>query len=113
MHVKLIVLRTANMEELVRFYTLLGMEFEYHKHGTSPYHYAAKAGETVIEIYPLGKNQPAADANLRLGFYIHNFEEVMTRLGDRVIVEPQEHEWGVVAIAQDSDGRKVELYKEP
>lgn len=111
MQVKLIVLRTANMEELVKFYTLLGMEFEYHKHGTSPYHYGAKAGETIIEIYPLAKHQTAADTHLRLGFSVTNFEEVITLLGSRIIDAPQQYSWGYAATAQDTDGRKVEIYK--
>lgn len=111
MQVKLIVLRTAHMEELVKFYMLLGMEFEYHKHGASPYHYGAKASETIIEIYPLAKNQPAADMHLRLGFSVNNFEEVIGLLGDRMITAPQQYEWGYVAVAQDIDGRKIEIYK--
>jgi len=113
MQVKLIVLRTAHMEELVKFYSLLGMDFEYHKHGASPYHYGATVGETVIEIYPLAKNQLSADMHLRLGFSVHNFEAVVGMLGDCIITAPQQYEWGYVAIAQDIDGRKIEIYKEP
>lgn len=57
MELRLIVLRTGNMQKLVDFYSLLGCDFEYHKHGNSPYHYSAKTGKTVSEIYPLSKDK--------------------------------------------------------
>lgn len=58
---KLIVLRTSDIKELADFYTLLGLEFSYHKHGNSPYHYSAPIRGTILEIYPLAKNQSIPD----------------------------------------------------
>ena len=80
MELKLIVLRTSNIQKLSDFYALLGLKFEYHKHGNSPYHYSGTIGQTVFEIYPLTKNQSEADKNLRLGFAIDNFEIVTQEL---------------------------------
>ncbi len=57
MQLKLIVIRTGDMPKLVGFYSSLGLRFEYHKHGTSPYHYSAEVGETIIEIYRLQKGK--------------------------------------------------------
>ncbi len=99
------------MAKLAEFYTLLGLHFEYHKHGNSPMHYSAKAGETTIEIYPLAKGQSSADNNLRLGFVVDNFDEIITLLVDNIVLQPQQTEWGYMAILQDIDGRKVEVYK--
>ncbi len=111
MQLKLIVIRTGDMPKLIEFYSILGLVFEYHKHGNSQYHYSAKAGETVIEIYPLAKGQPSADKNLRLGFTIDNFDVVAVRLNGTIISLPVETEWGYMAILQDPDGCKVEIYK--
>jgi hypothetical protein len=68
------------MQKLVGFYALLGFTFHYHQHGNSPYHYSATIDGTVIEIYPLTKNQPEADKNLRLGFELDDFDIVIPSL---------------------------------
>ena len=99
------------MTKLVEFYSLLGLTFEYHKHGKSPYHYSAKLEGTIIEIYPLSKDQPLADKNLRLGFTLNNFDTVVPLLRDSIIAAPMQSEWGIMAIALDPDGRKIEIYK--
>ena len=114
MQLKLIVLRTPDQKALVEFYTLLGMVFEYHKHGNSPYHYSAHIGETVLEIYPINKTQTAPDKDLRLGFTIDNFDDALSqieKLSYKVLAQPSNTEWGYMAIVQDPDGRKIELYK--
>ncbi len=57
MELKLIVIRTSDPERLASFYSLLGLVFDYHKHGNSPFHYGATIGQTVLEIYPLAKTR--------------------------------------------------------
>jgi lactoylglutathione lyase len=114
MEIRLLVLRTAEMNRLVDFYTLLGLTFEYHKHGNSPFHYSATIEKTVLEIYPLSKSQSEADKNLRLGFGIENFDETITTLKGLNIpfsLEPTETDFGFIAIISDPDERKIELYK--
>ncbi len=114
MEIKLIVIRTPDTKKLSDFYTLLGLKFEYHKHGNSPFHFSATIGKTVLEIYPLTKNQPEADKNLRLGFGIDNFEEKISILKNnsvKFLTEPIETEFGLIAVVEDTDGRKIELYK--
>lgn len=115
MQIKLLVIRTANPEHLVKFYGLLGLIFEYHKHGNSPYHYSALIRETVLEIYPLAKTQLEADKTLRLGVVIDNFDEIIRLLKQQNIpffAEPTQTDFGFLAIVEDPDGRKIELYKE-
>jgi lactoylglutathione lyase len=114
MQLKLIVLRTADQKALADFYTLLGLNFDYHKHGNSPYHYSAHIGETVLEIYPLTKTQTGPDKDLRLGFALDNFEAALSqieKLQFTILMPPAQTEWGFMAIVQDPDGRKIELYK--
>ncbi len=114
MEFKLLVIRTSDIERLSEFYSLLGMTFRYHMHGNSPYHYSTTVGKTVLEIYPLAKTQSIIDNNLRLGFSLDNFEDSIQGLRQNEVVfvkEPMQTEFGFMAIIQDPDGRKIELYK--
>lgn len=114
MEIRLLVIRTLEIERLANFYALLGLTFEYHKHGKSPYHYSALVGNTILEIYPLAKGQTEADKELRLGFALDDFENAMTTLKDRdveFVSEPMQTDYGFMAIIKDPDGRRIELYK--
>jgi lactoylglutathione lyase len=98
---------------LADFYSLLGLTFEYHKHGNSPMHYSVSIGSLVLEIYPLTKSQTDLDKNLRLGFAVDNFDETLKLLKSKGISfsEPTLTDFGFVTIISDPDGRKIELYK--
>jgi len=112
MQINLIVIRTDQPKKLSEFYELLGLNFEYHKHGKGAWHYSAMMGEVVFEIYPLMKNQEFADRSLRLGFTIENLDDLILQLKKKeveIIKEPQQSEWGYFAIIKDLDGRKIEL----
>ena len=114
MEIRLLVLRTSDTKKLSDFYSLFGLTFEYHQHGNSPFHYSATIGKTVLEIYPLTKSQTEADKNLRLGFGIDNFEATIQKLIALEIVfvlPPTQTEFGFRTVIEDSDGRKIELYK--
>jgi lactoylglutathione lyase len=113
MEIRLIVIRTSNPKRLSDFYSLLGLTFDYHKHGNSTLHYSATIGSLVLEIYPLTKNQVEADKNLRLGFAIDNFEETLKLLNKNSVTfsEPTLTDFGFLTIVSDPDGRKIELYK--
>lgn len=114
MDVRLLVLRTSETKRLAGFYSVLGLTFEYHEHGNSPYHYSAKIGQTILEIYPLTKSQTEADENLRLGFGIDNFDTTVENLKAAGFVfssEPTQTDFGFMTIVVDPDGRKIELYK--
>jgi len=114
MEIRLLVIRTSDIAKLADFYTLLGLTFDYHKHGKSPYHYSAPVGNTILEIYPLAKNQTEADNELRVGFALDNFENTITTLkekGVEFVSEPMQTDYGFMAIIKDPDGRRVELYK--
>jgi lactoylglutathione lyase len=114
MDIRLFVLRTSDTKKLADFYSLLGLSFDYHKHGNSPFHYSASIGPTVLEIYPLAKNQTEADKNLRLGFGIDDFDQTMLNLKESQVpfsLEPTQTDFGFMAIISDPDERKIELYK--
>jgi lactoylglutathione lyase len=114
MEIKLIVIRTLDIEALANFYSNFGLSFGYHKHGNSPFHYSAIIGQTVLEIYPLAKTQDASDKYLRLGFAVDDFETVMNKLksnGTLFFAEPSQTDFGYMAVVEDPDGRKIEVYR--
>ncbi len=113
MEIRLIVIRTNDQKRLADFYSLLGLSFEFHKHGNSPMHYSTTIGTLVLEIYPLTKSQTEIDKNLRLGFAIDCFEETLKVLSknDIAFSEPTLTDFGFLTIISDPDGRKIELYK--
>lgn len=114
MELTLVVIRSAIPEKLAGFYTLLGITFEYHRHGSGPYHYSGRIGPTLLEIYPLAKGQEKPDTSLRLGVAVESFEAIVDTLNSQAVVfhqAPMETEYGMTAIIADTEGRKIELYK--
>ena len=112
MKLNLLVIRTKNPELLQLQYEKLGFEFDFHRHGNGPFHYASQQDEFVFEIYPLTKSMEKADNSIRLGFEIKNLRSKMDILKDTNWVIKSgltETEWGFTAVVQDLDGRKIEL----
>lgn len=108
----LIVIKTDNLQGQAEFYRALGIEFDYHKHGNGPYHYASIAGNPTLEIYPLPKNATKPDHTTRLGLVVEQLDVLIADLKSRgitIVSEPTVSEWGYMAIVQDLDGRKIEL----
>ena len=51
----LLVLRTPRLEEMLTFYSTLGVSFECERHGSGPQHYATTLADgLVLELYPSG-----------------------------------------------------------
>ncbi len=48
----LVVIRSGNLEESVKFYQMLGLNFEKHQDGNGLAHFAGRIGKTTFEIYP-------------------------------------------------------------
>jgi lactoylglutathione lyase len=114
MDIRLLVLRTSDTKRLADFYSLFGFAFDHHKHGNSPFHYSTTIGQTVLEIYPLTKSQTEPDKNLRLGFGIDNFDDIIQKLKKLDVafaLEPTQTDFGFMTIISDPDDRKIELYK--
>lgn len=115
MLLNLLVIKTKDIEQLTKFYSLLGLEFEYHKHGNGQFHYSAEISNLIFEIYPLNGSQAQPDKTTRLGFKIENLEQKIEEIqnkGFRVISPPQNSDFGYRAVIEDLDGRKVELTEE-
>lgn len=115
MNINLVVLKTNQPENLVTFYESIGFQFDHHRHGNGPLHYAAELKDFVFEIYPLPTGMHEPDNTTRLGFTIAQLETVLEKLkanGTTIKKEPTITEWGYQALVEDPDGRKVELKEE-
>ena len=115
----LVVVRSADIEQTLRFYRALGLEFTEEQHGNGPVHYACDLGGTVIEIYP-GKPGTAPDRRAGgatlLGFQVGLLEvtlKAIAEIGATVLTAPQASPWGKRAVVQDPDGRAIELSERP
>ncbi|GEK71535.1 MULTISPECIES: VOC family protein [Halomonas] len=103
-HFSLLVLRCQALEASKRFYERLGFRFVEEQHGDGPLHYASEEAGMVFELYP-SREEDVADRT-RLGFRVTNLEEIVAHLEtvNRHVIADD-----VVYIAQDPDGRRVEL----
>lgn len=110
----LLVLKTSQPDALSKQYELLGITFDYHKHESGPYHYAATVGKLTFEIYPLPKSKTESDNTTRIGFEVTELDRLMEQIPTsnwKIISPASQTEWGYSAIIEDLDGRKVELKK--
>jgi hypothetical protein len=111
---KLLVLKTRQVDRLRAFYQALGVGLAQERHGDGPAHYAGQVGDAVLEIYPLLDEGGMADATTRLGFAVGRLAEAvqaLRELGAVIASEPRQTAWGLRAVARDPDGRAVELYQ--
>ena len=103
MTLKLIVIKTKDIDKLMQFYQLIGLTFDKHQHGKGAIHYATIIKEIVFEIYPLPISEIKADNTLRLGFEVINLKELITELelkNVKIINYPKQTEFGFMAIAK-------------
>jgi predicted enzyme related to lactoylglutathione lyase len=110
---KLLVLKTGQVDRLRAFYAALGVELSEERHGGGPVHYAGRVGEVVLEVYPLPAGA-TADSTTRVGFVVGNVAAVVQAIRDagaEIASEPKQTAWGLRAVVCDPDGRAVELYQ--
>jgi len=108
----LVVLRVGDIERSAAFYSLLGLEFVKHAHGSGPLHYASEKDGVVFELYPHSPEQPVCPST-RIGFAVSDVDNTTAKLGAvagaKVISLPKDSEWGRRAVVADPDGHRVEL----
>lgn len=110
----LIVIKSADIENLKDFYEEIGLVFQAEQHGKGPVHYSSVLNGIVFEIYPLYQDEtPSLN---RLGFEVQALDELVEKLksdGVKIISSPKNKMWGYMAIIEDPEGRKVELHQRP
>jgi lactoylglutathione lyase len=113
----LVVIRSADLDRAERFYRVLGLSFERHRHGTGPVHLAAQPypGGYVFEIYPASA-KAGPTTGVRIGFSIDAVDaylDALVEAGGTIIQAPADSEWGRRAVVADPDGHRVELVMPP
>jgi lactoylglutathione lyase len=107
----LVVLRSADIDQAMAFYSKLGLNFTKHRHGTGPEHYSAELAGAVFELYPQS-GDGASSLGTRVGFGVSSVDNVIKALTDypgAIISKPKDSEWGRRAIVADPDGHRIEL----
>ncbi len=110
----LVVLRSPDITRAVAFYTRLGLQFEKHRHGTGPEHFAAELNGGVFELYPMPADG-ASTLGTRIGFSIRSLDAAIAALADysgAILVPPKDSEWGRRAVVIDPDGHRVNCYQQ-
>lgn len=105
--VSLVVLRCADVVAARRFYEAIGLALRAEKHGAGPEHWSARAGDTVIELYPASGGVTTVG---RLGLRVADVRDCLRALAEigAPIDRPFDPSTGV-AVVIDPDGTKVEL----
>ena len=109
---KLIVIRTMKLDQLVEFYGCMGIQFKKEQHQSGPLHFATDLDGLVFELYP-AKTPEDVDRKTRLGFGVPDLQGAMNLLRKHnatIAEEIKESPWGLRAVVRDPDGRAVELY---
>ena len=89
---KLLVLRTPQLDRLRRFYHVLGIDFAEERHGSGPLHFAGRVGNAVLELYPLSSEGETVDRSLRLGFSVTDLSAMILSLeadGATIVSSPK------------------------
>jgi catechol 2,3-dioxygenase-like lactoylglutathione lyase family enzyme len=111
----LLVIRSPQLKHTKDFYEKLGIQFLKEKHGQGSFHYSARLGSVVFELYPVTNGAPASDN--RLGFLVENLDSLLATFliafPQSVVALPSVTAYGYRAILIDPDGRKVEVYQKP
>jgi catechol 2,3-dioxygenase-like lactoylglutathione lyase family enzyme len=110
---RLLVIRSVNLENCAALFRRLGMQFTEEKHGNGPLHLSAQIGEVTFEIYPATK-EVDVDRLTRLGFTVHDLRSTIDALkadGTEIVEQLRDGEWGLRAVVRDADGRSIELYQ--
>ena len=98
------------------FYRALGLVLGDEHHGEGPIHFAAELGPVHFAIYPAqapGRaRQHRTGGNVFPGFYVDSLEHVVSALkqsGAPILTDHEQMPWGCRIVAEDPDGRTVEI----
>jgi lactoylglutathione lyase len=111
----LLVLKTRQVDAVRLFYQTLGIDLAEERHGKGPVHFAGRAGDVVMEVYPLPDDGTTAEASTRLGFAVENLAvivQALQRNGTPLAKQPTHTARGFQAVVKDPDGRSVELTRQ-
>jgi lactoylglutathione lyase len=111
-----LVLYAASPAATAAFYRALGLALEDEDHGEGPVHFAAELGPVHFAIYPAeaaGRaGERRAGGSSFPGFYVESLDhaaQALAQAGAPVLTSHQEMPWGCRIVAEDPDGRAIEI----
>ena len=111
-----VVLYAKDLETTSEFYRTIGVPLEREDHGEGPIHFAAELGPVHFAVYPASSGGPASvrrsAGDSFHGFFVDSLERVQSALEMSGAPQIAGHEvmpWGCRIVAQDPDGRAIEI----
>jgi lactoylglutathione lyase len=111
-----LVVYAADAARTAAFYRAVGVSLEDEDHGEGPVHFAADLDGVHFAVYPAQApgRAPArrAAGGSFPGFYVTSLDQVtaaLAGLGAPVLQAHEEMPWGCRILAEDPDGRPVEV----
>jgi len=111
-----LVLYAARPAATAAFYRALGLTLDEEDHGEGPVHFATELGPVHFAIYPADAPGRAAQrrsgGSLFPGLYVDSLDRAaaaLARAGARVLTGHQQMPWGCRIVAEDPDGRAIEI----
>jgi lactoylglutathione lyase len=111
-----LVLYAADAAATTAFYRAIGLELEDEDHGEGPVHYATELGPVHFAIYPAQAPGQARErrsgGSFFPGFYVRSLDstvEALAQAGASMLTGHEQMPWGCRVVAEDPDGRAVEI----
>ncbi len=114
-----VIWRSGKVEEMLRFYRLLGIPLDHDSHEGEGHtrHYEADIGGVHYALFERQQNSNldagAFDVTM-LGFQVSDLTELVSKLeqiNTRFKIKIEDTPWGKRVVVFDPDGRPVELYQ--
>ncbi len=107
-----ITLNTAQPDLLLRFYSLLGFQFNQKLIDKGSRAWEGKLGDLHLEIFGIKESFANNIPGVQMSFQVNAIEDLVQQfrgLKVQIMVEPMELKSGFLSIIMDPDGRSVEL----
>ena len=108
-----ITVNTPNLQNMIRFYEILGCKFEKVKISVGGELYRSCIEEFELSLMSIASAEVGKFPRVMIGFRVEDLEEKVDKLnlipGVMTILDPTDMADGKKAILQDPDGHSVEL----
>lgn len=106
-----LTLTCKDLEASVRLYRAVGVDLKEARHG-GPLHYAASLGGVHLALVGPDGVERGAQSGTRVALLVNDLESALDAaraLGAPVLQAPAARPFGVTAVVEDPDGRRLEL----
>ncbi|MGZ3743716.1 MAG: VOC family protein [Pseudobdellovibrionaceae bacterium] len=111
-----ITVNTPNLENMIRFYEILGCQFSKVKVDIGGEIFRSRLDGVELSLMSIKSVQKSEISKVMMGFKVNNFESKLKLLalvpGTLLILDPSDMPDGRKAIIQDPDGHSIEIMAE-